>query len=59
MGGTSIPDPAEAGRQAALDGRPSSANPYPTGSAQHVTWQMGYDAALGSDESEEGPGDVA
>ena len=59
MNAENVPDPAAEGRLAALSGAPATANPHPPGSAQHVTWQMSYDAALLSDEVEDGPGDVA
>ena len=59
MSGANNPDPAGEGRLAALSGAPATANPYPADSAEAVTWRMAYDAALASDEIEDGPGDVA
>ena len=59
MSGSNPANPADEGRLAALSGAPSTANPHPEDSAEHATWRMAYDAALASDDIEDGPGDVA
>jgi hypothetical protein len=54
----SMADEAKAfaeGRQAAVEGRDSGANPYAPGSADHVQWQKGFEFVDRFDEDGEIP----
>ena len=47
----------EAGKQAAIDGKQASDNPYPAGSTDHDHWQEGFAFVVLYDEDGEIPAD--
>ena len=49
--------PFEEGVDAATDGGPSSANPYPAGSGENASWNKGYHSVVDQDEDSELPTD--
>ena len=49
-------DPFEQGKQAATDGIPAEANPYPAGTGDFALWKNGHELVAGEIEAGEREG---